>query len=219
MGTILASVLVDRVLELLQDEKGIVWTSGQVLGWLNDAQIHIHAERPDASVDNHSLKMIKGTRQLSPGTRLMGVTRNMGVDGLTPGSAIRLVERGIKDDFSPDWHNDAASLIVKEYVYDARSPDELYVWPPVDDSADVYIEVLETVVPASIPSSSDPITLDDTYSAIMVEWALYRCLSRDSEENPNFQRAEQHHQNFFNMLGVKLKPDMSINPKVRSQLK
>ena len=219
MGSILASALISRISETVQDESNVVWTVSQALSWLNDAQLQIVLQRPDASILNHSVTLVPGTKQAITGLRFMSAVRNMGVDGSTPGRAIRLVERGIKDDFDPDWHTETAATEVKEYIFDARLPKEFYVSPPVHASTVVQIEVSEAVNPTDIATTSDVITLEDIYSPIMIEWAIYRCLAREAEETPNIQRAAMHFQNFFTMLGVKMNPDIAINPKMREHLK
>ena len=219
MGLILASEIVAQASELAQDESNVVWTASQALLWLNDAQRAIVSVRPDSSVLNHSVTLVAGTKQSITGLRLMSVNRNMGADGLTPGRAIRLVERGIKDDFDPDWHTETAALVVKEYIFDARTPKEYYVSPPVDTGTVVQIEVSEAVSPDDVADAGDPITLDDIYAPSMIEWIVYRFMARDSEETPSLQRAASHFQQFFSLLGAKLNPDMAINPKVREQLK
>lgn len=218
MGSILASKLIAQASETVQDESNVVWEVSQALGWLNDAQRAIVAIRPDASILNHSVTLVPGTKQTITGLRLMAVNRNMGTDGSTPGRAIRLVERGIKDDFDPDWHTETAAIAVKEWIFDARLPKEYYVSPPVHASTVVQIEVSESVNPDEIATTADVITLDDIYSPVMIEWIIYRFLAREAEETPNIQRAAMHFQQFFSMLGAKLNPDMAINPKVRAQL-
>jgi hypothetical protein len=218
MGEILASALIAQASEIVQDESNVIWETAQALGWLNDAQRAIVSVRPDSSILNHSVTLVPGTKQTITGLRLMAVNRNMGADGSTPGRAIRLVERGIKDDFDPDWHTENAATAIKEWIFDARLPKEYYVSPPVHASTVVQIELSESVNPAEIAITGDTITLDDVYSPSMIEWVLYRFLSRDSEETPNIQRAVAHFQQFFSLLGAKLNPDMAINPKVKAHL-
>lgn len=219
MGLLLASALIAQVSEIVQDESNVVWTESQCLGWLNDAQRAIVSVRPDSSILNHSVILVPGTKQSITGLRLMAVNRNMGIDGLTPGRAIRLVERGIKDDFNPDWHTEDAATAVKEWIFDARLPKEYYVSPPVHATTVVQIEVSESIEPTEMAATTDTISLDDVYSPAIIEWAIYRCMSREAEETPNIQRAAMHFQQFFSLLGAKLNPDMAINPKVREQLK
>lgn len=218
MGTLLASEIIAQASELAQDETNVTWSVAQSLEWLNDGQKAIASRRPDASVSVASILLDTGTKQMIAGRRLMGITRNMGSDGLTPGRSIRLVERGIKDDFNPDWHTDTATLVVKEYIYDARLPQDFYVWPPVDTAADVYIETIESVTPADVAAESDVISINDIYAPPLIEWIVYRFFARDAEEVPEMQRAAMHFNNFFSLLGEKTKVDMAVSPKVRAQL-
>lgn len=218
MGTLLASELIAQASELAQDESNVTWSVAQALRWLNEAQRSVASVRPDSSISTASALLIVGTKQKISGRRIMGITRNMGSDGLTCGKAIRLVERGVKDDFNPDWHCDDPSLVVKEYIYDERLPQDYWVWPPVSPSADVYIEVLESVDPADVSSSADVITLNDIYAPSIIEWMAYRFFARDAEEIPELQRAALHFKNFFTLMGEKVSVDMAVSPKVRAQL-
>ena len=218
MGTLLASEIIARANETAQDETAVIWESSQALAWLNDGQRALASVRPDASILNHSVILQPGTKQSITGLRLMAVVRNMGVDGATPGDAIRLVERGAKDESDISWHTETASAVVKEWIFDARTPREYYVSPPVVATPVVQVEVSEAVVPAAVSDVADPITLEDIYSPHLIEWILYRFFSRDSEETPNIQRAISHFSAFFNLLGEKMQVDMAINPKVRAHL-
>lgn len=218
MGTLTASYLIAQASETAQDEANVQWTAAQSLEWLNDAQRAVAMARPDASTLTHSVTLVAGTQQTITGLRFMTAIRNMGADGVTPGRAIRLVERGAKDESDPYWHAETASTEVLEVIFDARTPKIFYASPPIPNSPVVQIEISEAVNPANVADVGDPITLDDIYSSAMIEWILYRFFSRDSEETPNIQRAISHFQAFFNLLQTKLQVDMAINPKIRAHL-
>ena len=218
MGTILASTLIAQASEIIQDEANVQMTTANALGWLNDAQRAVVIVMPDASTINRSITLVPGTKQSIAGLRLMAVVRNMGQDGLTPGLAIRLVERATKDDFEPDWHTQVATAVVEEYVYDERLDREFYVSPPVITTVPVQIEVSESISPTDIATTADPITIDDVYGPALIEWVVYRYVARDAEETPSIQRAVTHFQSFFGLLGAKLQADMAINPKIRAHL-
>ena len=218
MGTRIVSDIIAQASEIVQDESNVVWTAAQGLRWLNDAVLSIVSVRPDAYALLRIQVLSPGTRQTITGLRLMSVIRNMGTDGSTPGRAIRLVERGVKDDYSLDWHSDTATTAVKEYMYDARTPKTFYVWPPVHATTNVTVELNESFAPSAITNTAQAVPLEDIYVPAIIEWIVYRFLIRDAEENPNIQRSVMHFQNFFAMLGVQVKADMAINPKVREQL-
>jgi len=215
---ITANTIIVGASELAQDEGNVVWEADQALRWVNDAQRAVAMVRPDAVISTTPILLAPGTKQSITGRRLMSVVRNMGVDGQTPGRGIRLVERGIKDDFNPDWHMDTADTVVKEYMYDARTPKIFYVWPPVHATKAVYIEATEAVDPTEVTSTSDVIEMDDIYGPALIDWVAYRFFCRDAEEVQDIQRATRHFTAFFNTLDVKLRGDMAVNPKVREQL-
>lgn len=218
MGTLLASALIAQAGEIAGDEGNVVWSSPQALEWLNDAQRATVIVRPDASVITRAVKLNSGTRQTIQGLRLMSVIMNMGTDGLTLGRAIRLVERGMLDELVPNWHTATAVTSIKEYIFDERIPKEYYVSPPVHASTPVYVQVSESISPADVAATTNPITLDDIYAPAIITWMNYRYFSRDAEEVPDYQRAALNFQQFFLLLGKKIQMDMSISPKVRAHL-
>ncbi|HFD86862.1 MAG TPA: hypothetical protein ENJ35_04205 [Gammaproteobacteria bacterium] len=218
MGTILASSLIARASEIAGDESNVVWLKTQALEWVSDAQIAVAIVRHDSYTETKSILLKAGTKQTITGHRLLTVIRNMGSDGATPGRSIRLVDRGAKDEFEPNWHSADPEAVVKEYVYDDRVPKRFYVSPPVIASTQVYVETEEEETPTPVANIEDPIVLDDIYSTAMIEWICYRFFSRDSEVTPNIPRAIEHFKNFFMLLGEKMKSDMATSPKVRAHL-
>jgi len=213
-----AGSIITRASEIAQDENNTVWETAQGLEWVNDGQRAVAQARPDAVINTTPFQLIGGSKQEISGRRLMSVGRNMGVDGLTPGKAVRLVDRGIKDDFNPDWHTDTAQAYIEEYMYDARTPKLFYVWPPAHASINVYLETTQAVDPTDCADTDSTIDMDDIYSPALIEWVAYRFFCRDAEEVPDVQRAVRHFQAFFNLLDRKMQGDMSVNPKVREQL-
>lgn len=224
MGTILASAIVAKAAEIAQDEQGtgvggVTWTETEGLGWLNEGQIAVATERPDASIITQAIQLVAGTRQSVAGRRLIDVLGNMGTDGLTQGRAITLVERGTKDEFDPGWRAATAGNVIKEYCYNVATPKEFDVSPPVWTTTQVWIQVSESINPAEIALITDPISIDDAYSVALQEWVAYRYFVRDAEENDGFQRASLHFSAFFSILGRKINADLAVNPKHREQLK
>lgn len=213
-----ASTLLDRLSELVQDQTRTTWTQAQLLAWVNDAQRAVVLVRPDASAVTGNLVLAGGTKQSLPagGLRTLALIRNRGASGAESGRAIRLVDRATLDTTDPLWHGRDASAIIKEYCLDDRDPTRFWVSPPAVNGTQV--EGTYSKSPANVTDLVSDIALPDDYAPALLEWCLYRCFARDSEETPNYARAAGHFQNFFNLLGVKMQADMAASPKLRAHL-
>lgn len=219
MGTILASTIIARAQEVAQDEDGVTFTDTQGLSWLNEGQLAVCLVKADAKTVNRSMQLTAGTtKQAIAGRELLAVIRNMGDDGTTPGRAIRLVDRGAKDEANPDWHTETPATAIKEYMFDDRDDGAFYVSPPAHGSTAVYVEVLEAINPTDVADAGDAIDLDDIYAPALVEWICGRWFGRDSEETPNSVRADKHYRQFYNILGVKMQNQTLNSPKTRAHL-
>lgn len=219
MGTTLASALIARASDVLNDASNVTWTTAQALEWLNEAQSTIALLRPDASSEIVNRVLVAGTKQTITGRRLLSVIRNMGSDGSTPGKALTHTTRENKDLYNPDWHTDVSATVVQEYIYDSRVPDTFYVYPQVPASPSVFVELLQSIDPSDVADVEDPITLDNAYESAMVEWMLYRLFARDSEVTPNSVRSQVHYKSFFQLLGVKTQADIAVDPKNREHIR
>lgn len=190
------------------------------LSWLNESARAIAAVRPDASSVIQSFKLAPSTtKQAIPAgsERLLGVTRNLGADGVTVGRVIRFSEdRQLLDEANRDWHTATPASPVREVIYDEKkNPKVFWVTPPALGT-DWYIELIllqDTVdiIPANV--TTDPFQLADSYGPASVEWMLYRAYAMQSQSTGLWQRALGHFQAFFNILGVKLKGEIWVGPK------
>ncbi len=201
--------------EVLQDVKNVTWTADQILEWINDALRQLVAVRPDAITRTSSITLTASeTRQSITGRRLIDVTRNMGVNGTTIGNNIRKVNMQAKDAFEPGWHAATPAAAVEEWMYEPdKDPTVFFVSPPVHASTVVQVEVVEAIDPTALTDVSDNLPTKDVYSPALINWVLYRCLSRDSEKTPNYSRAKGEYQAFYNALGVKIPGDKRVSPK------
>lgn len=190
------------------------------LSWLNDAARTIVALRPDANATiEATLLAASTTKQSVPSgcQRLLGVTRNMGANGTTVGKAIRFsTDREVLDELNRDWHSATPASPVREVIYDEKK-DPLHYWvtPPAISTA-WYIELITSKIPtdvAAADAASGSFQLSDVYGAAAQAWMLYRAYSMQSQSAALMQRALGHFQEFFNLLGVKLRGEMWTGPK------
>ena len=215
MGTLTALQLYAGAAEVLEDITYVTYLETSFLNWINDAQRAVVLADPTANGKIQTISLTPGVSlQTLPATvsSLGGLSINMGVDGLTPGKAIRgPVPQETLDSLVPDWQTTPGTY-VREYVYDPAFQENFYVYPPVTGAWYVQARVFAT--PTDLTASSDPINLTDQYAPAIIEWLLCRCYSRDAERTPNFGRANRHFANFFQLLGVKIKSEMATDPKV-----
>lgn len=190
------------------------------LDWLNDAQRAVVLVRPDANAVVQAMQLTAGTKQALPsgGLRLLGVTRNMGSGGSTPGRTIRFIERESLDDLAPSWHAATGASPTKEVVYDEKkAPTTFYVNPPAPGTS-WYIEVELSKVPTDV---TDPdagnISLADIYAGPMQAWMLHRAYALATQAVNQFQRSQFYFGSFFQQLGVKLRAEMFMGAFTNGQ--
>lgn len=183
------------------------------LDWLNESQRAVVLMRPDAGSTVQSLQLAAGTRQALPAgsTMLLDVTRNMGVDGATPGLTIRFGERGVEDMVSRSWHTGATAVVVKDVLYDdKKNPLVFWVNPPIPAAPAVWIETILALTPASV---TDPvagaITIADQYASPMQEWMLFRAYGMNTQSQTMMARSASHFKAFFDLLGVRMKSQVA----------
>lgn len=206
-----AGELVEQVAEILQDYGHTTWLETEILRGLSRGQELVATYRPDASVKVQTVELTEGSLQTLPpeAHRFFEAYYNMG-DGNAPGRAIRVVSRRIKDASDGRWQAQMPDNEIDEVVIDERTPRSYWVSPPAEQGT--HIQIGYSLSPAPLTNPEDNLSISDQYAPMLIEWALYVAMSRDSEETPNFQRAQGHKQTFLNMLGVKTRADNAVTP-------
>jgi len=213
MSTITAQSVVDKVQVILQDTTGVRWPDSELLDWLNDGQREIVLYKPNAFIKNLAVRMAAGTKQSLPadGVQLIDVVRNMGTNGTTPGRAVRITMREVLDSQLPDWHSETPSSVVKHYVYSLLDPKNFYVYPPQPAAGQGYLEIVYGASPTDT-TLAGPITLDDIYQNVLVDYILYRAYSKDTEYAADQNRAATHQNAYIAALTGKAKVEVGANP-------
>jgi hypothetical protein len=174
-ATILVKDALARVSGLLNDlsPQYARWSEAELVRWLNDAQAAVAKYLPSASTRIDTIKLQPGTRQsiaviaaadCKPGDgstpqapihgiQLLGVVRNMGDDGVTPGRAIRFTDRDVIDAVNPLWHT-KSDATVRSASFKPTSPKTFYVSPGV--AGEVWAEVEYLAMPLLIPAGGAP---------------------------------------------------------------
>lgn len=213
-GTVLVRDALKRVTDLLEESpQWVRWSENELVNWLNDAQFAVVKFAPQLCSRSDAIKLKPGTKQsiesiaqadIKPGdgstavaingVAMLGVTRNMGSDGNTPGSAIRgPVSRKVMDTQTPNWHQ-VTGPEVKLWVYDPQTPRYFYVYPGVAP-AGLWIDAQFTARPVPIPnagatgaelysfggSNTTKISVDDELLEDLVNYVCARAHMKDAE--------------------------------------
>jgi len=197
MATVQVNDVVLRVGQLLQDTTHIRWPLAEKLQYITDAVREVCFYKPDACVKTAVVNLVAGTKQSLPseGTTLIDIVRNMGVGGATPGVAPRAITRDILDAQMPGWHASASSAEVKHYVFDPQNQRVFYVYPPQPATGQGSLELVYSAEPANA-TENGTLDLDGTWLPAIVNYALYRCYSKDAEYAANANLAAAYYQAF-----------------------
>lgn len=197
MAAVQVNDVVLRVGQLLQDTTHIRWPLAEKLQYITDAAREVCFFKPDACAKTSVVNLVAGTKQDIPadGTTLIDIVRNMGVGGATAGTAPRAVTREILDAQLPGWHASTASAEVKHYTFDPQNQKVFYVYPPQPSSGMGSLEVVYSAEPANA-AENGTLDLDSTWVPAIINYALYRCYSKDAEFAGNGQLATAYYQAF-----------------------
>lgn len=210
MGTKLASEVVTRAGDLIQDATNVRWPVAELLRWLSDGQREVVNMRPDAYNVVGAIALTTGnTRQNLPsgGLYLIDVVRNsVGTKG-----PIRLVGREVLDAQVPTWHSDAPSQNIKHFVYDPRVPTSFFLYPaPAAGSA---IEAVYSIIPPDMISPTQAISVPDTFFNALIDYVCFRSYSKDAEYAGNAARAQAHYQSFTASIGANNQSIVAYSPE------
>lgn len=221
MGTILASAIIDRAENILQDTSNLRWQATEMLASLNDGQREIVLLKPDANVTTAAVVCVAGSKQTIPtaGIALIDVTRNMGANGTTAGNAVVRTTKDVLDRHDPTWHTITASAAAEAWWMDDRNPTVFWVYPKQPTSAFGYLELVYSALPTDIASVSTAISLHDIYAGVLLDYLLYRCAQKSVAYAPEWaQRAATYQAAFMNALGIKEQVESVNSPNAKDKL-
>lgn len=207
---ITAAEVITRATDIVQDTTGVRWPEPELLRWLNDGRREICIIRPDLYAVNLVQTMSAGTKQNVPadGNRFLDGIRNIAAND-SPGRAVRVVEREVLDAQLPDWHN-AATGVIKHFMFDERTPRIFYVYPPAASGQKLEIAYAKT--PVDITSTSTELVNEDVYAGSLVDYVCYRAFSKDAEYAGNNERAMMHYQMFLAPLSGGGRLNLVVSP-------
>jgi hypothetical protein len=172
--------------------------------------------RPDAGAQTDNLQLVAGVLQTLPATalRMLDITRNMGVDGLTAGKIITPVDRKHLDYSNLLWPVATGDTEIDNFSYNKENPRIFYVTPPVHATTAVYVELQVSQLPTAVTASGDDPGINDVFFEPIIQYMLYKAFSTD-DEGVEFQKAITYMQNFFNLLQVEMATSNAAGPEAK----
>lgn len=219
------------------------WGETELVDAVNDGQRVIAKLLPHTCSRVDTVRLVPGTRQgialiraadILPGDgsaavdaygqMLLGVHRNMGGDGRTPGSTLRIVDRDVLDSTQPDWHTKAGTP--REYTYDPRTPKVFYVSPGVPATGNTWVEISFVADPTPVPNtgglfaksgnSTIKLSIDDRNVDDLFYYVMARANLKEAEYGGNANLAASYTQLFVNSMNGQVAAVTGVNPNLKN---
>lgn len=187
--TVSVASLVTRASTILQDMDGVRWTVSELLDWGSEGQVELVKLRPDAYTKTVTVRLVPGAKQSTPA----GSIEFIDVRQNTNGIAITPCDRAALDRFSPKWMVTPTASYVKHWMDDPE-PDTFYVYP-AQNATPGSIVVTHAAVPPAL-SQGGTLAVRDIYAENVVNYIIYRALSKDAEFSGSAERAAAYYQLF-----------------------
>lgn len=232
---------------LLTDDKPQFqrWAEVSMVQFANDAQLAIAKYLPTACSRVDAIKLRAGTLQSiesiaaadckpgdgsTPAAPVLGMTLlhpicDMGADGLTPGRALRIVDRKAMDAVSPTWPADLAT-VPTSIVYDPATPRYFHAVPGPKEPR--WARIAYTAQPVKIPaggprgseiyayagSSAVTLSVSDEHAEDVVNYIVARCNMMNAEWADG-AKAAAFAQLFLGSLNGKVAASTGTNPNLK----
>jgi hypothetical protein len=209
-----ASDYITDAADLYGDVDGDRIDSDKWIKYLNASIRALILVRPDAGAQTANVQLVPGVLQTLPETalRLLDITRNMGVDGLTAGKIVTPADRKHLDYSNLLWPAATGDTVIDNFSYDKENPRIYYVTPPAHATTAVYVEMQVAQLPTAVALSTDELGINDVFFEPLVQYMLYKAFITD-DEGVEFQKAMAYMQNFFTLLQVELATSSAAGPE------
>ena len=134
------------------------------------------------------------------GDEFMSATRNLGVDGTTPGGAIRPVSRMALDTADPGWASATPAGEVDHVAPVVETRTQFYVYPP-QPAPPHTIEVVVAVHPGVYTAVGETVAVADRYLPALANFAASFVLMADDESPATDAKAQRLYQVFVALVG------------------
>jgi len=208
--TVLASTLMEECASDLLDPDYDRWDEDDWLKYLNAGERQLVYLKPSSYTISTAFQLVEGIRQSIPsgGIELVDITRNMGIDGLSPGASITKIDPKDMDEVFPDWRDVTASVTVIHFMFDPNDRKSFQIYPKQPAASNGYVEAIRSAVPPPIVKDGDSyavaINLDDEYAEPLKNYMKHRAHIVDAQVSQlAYQRSLDSWNLFLTQIGRK----------------
>lgn len=213
--------ILDEVREIIHDTNGANyrWADAELIDYVNAGLRQTVVLVPEAN----TIETIEDTgssriaRQALPagGIKFVRVARNYADDGTTPQGTVRYVEKDTLDTYDPDWEYTTTAVdganFFQHFCHDKREPTTYYLYPPpVADNK--RLAVVYSANPTAMTVVGDTIPVNDEYINALVEYVIYRALTKESRQTLPTAFRQELWQNYLTALGLQREARERIGP-------
>jgi len=192
----------------LLDEEDYDFTDAEIIQLYNNTNKKIVTLRPQAYSRSETFLLAPGNRQLIPseGLAIITVRRNMGIDGITPGRAIRQSDADAYTTLVPTWATDTPQAAIEDWWPVPNYTEQFFVYPPSDGTG--YVEAEFAKVPPSTAYDaggawqSEYSPFNDSYIDAQINGILYMAYDDDTDIPGNTPRSALYYARFLQALGI-----------------
>lgn len=209
--------LLERVKLQLMEETGgtdgIRWRNAELVDWLTEFYLLACLHLPGKFSERFEFVCVAGTRQTIPDTvsLLLEITRNLDGDMM----ALSKVERSHLDSTRRRWHAERSTLEQELWCFDDQMPREFFVYPPA--KAGSKLELYGSVLPGAhvvedYTGATELVRCPEELLPAALDYILSRCYSKDSEDQINTSREQNHLNKCLSMLGLTDRVALKFSP-------
>lgn len=213
------SQVVTEVRRIIHDEGSpFRWSDQEIFAYINAGNRQTVALIPDAN----TIETIADTltsrvaRQSLPtgGIKFIRVSRNYADDTVTPQGVLRYVEKDSLDTFEPTWEYISAKAdganYFEHFCHDPSEPTVYYLYPaPAADNK--QIALVYSAIPAIMTSAASTLPLGDQYFNAIVQYTVYRCLTKEARETIPSAFRQELWQNYLMTLGLQSEAETQVS--------
>jgi hypothetical protein len=194
------------------------WSDVELLAYINAGNRQTVALIPDANTVETVTDLLTSrvARQSLPegGIKFIRVARNYADDGTTPQGTLRYVEKDALDTFEPTWEYVSAKAdganYFEHYCHDPSEPAVYYLYPaPAADNK--FIALVYSAIPAIMISSLTTLPLPDQYFNAIVQYTVYRALTKEARETIPSAFRQELWQNYLQTLGLQSQAETQVS--------